>query len=97
MVAEQEGVGDGAMQCWPTNACVGWSPLAVCPRRRGREGHQACAAFTGRELAFGGLDGEGDGAGEREEARPLETLRGAPAAARARPGCDICYDMFCIL
>jgi len=78
MVAEQEGVGDGAMQCWPTNACVWWSPLAVCPRRRGREGcgrvvewlgHQARATFARRELDCGGLDGEGDGgAGERDEA-----------------------------
>jgi len=75
----------------------GGAPWLPRTRRRGREGHQACAAFTGRELAFGGLDGEGDGAGEREEARPLETLRGAPAAARARPGYDICYDIFCII
>ena len=81
----------------PALVCGG-APWLPRTRRRGREGRQNRAAFAGRELAFGGLDGEGDGgAGEQEEAEPLDTSRGAPAAARARPGCDICYDMFCIL
>ena len=79
----------------PVHGGAPWLPRT---RRRGREGRQNRAAFAGRELAFGGLDGEGDGgAGEQEEAEPLDTSRGAPAAARDRPGCDICYDIFCIL
>ena len=60
--------------------------------------HLGCRALAAGGVKAGGLDGEGDGgAGEQEEAEPLDTSRGAPAAARARPGCDICYDMFCIL
>ena len=54
----------------PVHGVAPWLPRT---RRRGREGRQARAAFAGRELAFGGLDNEGDGgAGERDEAGPPE-------------------------
>ena len=73
-------------------AAAWWNGLAAKPAARGR------AAFARRELACGGLDGEGNGGViERDEGELPERSRGARAPARARPGCDICYDIFCIL
>ena len=87
-------------------------PWPKRPHHRGREGcgrvverlgrqartARGRAAFAGRELACGGLDGEGNGGViERDEGELPERSRGARAPARARAGCDICYDMFCIL
>ena len=65
----------------PTPVCGG-APWPCARAAGGREGcgrvvewlgRQARATFARRELACGGLDGEGDGgAGERDEAGPPE-------------------------
>jgi len=77
---EQEGAGDGAVQCGPTSACAWWSALTAAPAPQG--GVKAAtawwsglaaepapqggrAAFAGRELACGGLFGGSNRGGYR--------------------------------
>ena len=73
-------------------AAAWWSGLAAKPALQGNG-----PPSPGGSLPAVALTAKAVGVIERDEAELPERSRGARAGARARSGCVICYDIFCIL